>query len=134
KLRTLSLNKPERPFLSNLTGDWIRDEEATDAEYWVRHLRSTVLFADGIARLLDDPERIFLEIGPGQVLSTLTRQNKLRGAGHQVIATIRHPQEAVSDTDFLLGALGKVWLAGGKPDRAALTPGKRRRVPLPTYP
>ena len=133
-LQGIAFQKPKLTFLSNLTGDWITDDQATDPEYWVRHLRSTVLFADGISRLLEDPERIFLEIGPGQVLSTLTRQNARRGTGHDVIATIRHPQESGSDTDFLMGAIAKFWLGGGKLDWAALAGGARRRVPLPTYP
>ena len=134
QVQRITLHKPQRAFLSNLTGDWIAEDQATDPEYWVRHLRSTVLFADGISRLMEDPERIFLEVGPGQVLSTLARQNARRGAGHDVIATIRHPQETASDTDFLLGALGRFWLAGGKFDGAAFTGQARRRVPLPTYP
>jgi len=132
--RRVSLQAPKLPFLSNVTGDWITDEEATDPDYWVRHLRSTVRFADGVSRLLEEPERIFLEIGPGQTLATFTRQNAKRGAGHDVIATIRHPQETASDTDFLMGALGKFWLAGGKLDWAAYADAPRRRVPLPTYP
>ncbi len=131
----LTLNPPKRPFLSNLTGDWITDDGATDPEYWVRHLRSTVQFCDGISRLLEDPERIFLEVGPGQVLSTLTpARTSGVGAGHDVIATIKHPQEAASDTDFLLGAVGRFWLGGGKLDWAAFAGAPRRRVPLPTYP
>ncbi|MFI4950950.1 MAG: aminotransferase class III-fold pyridoxal phosphate-dependent enzyme, partial [Caulobacterales bacterium] len=134
QFQRLTLNKPQRPFLSNLTGDWITDDEATDPDYWVRHLRSTVLFADGVSRLLEDPERIFLEVGPGQVLSTLTRQNAMRGPGHDVIATIRHPQESGPDTNFLLGALGRFWLAGGKLDWAAFAGAARRRIPLPSYP
>ncbi len=47
QLQRAKLRKPKLPFLSNLTGDWIKDNQATDPEYWVRHLRSTVLFADG---------------------------------------------------------------------------------------
>ena len=134
QLRRITLNAPTRPFLSNLTGDWITEAEATDPDYWVRHLRGTVRFADGMARLLEEPERTFLEIGPGQVLSTLTRQNARRGAGHDVIATLRHPQETKSDTDFLLEAAAKFWLAGGTFDEAAFAGAGRRRTPLPTYP
>jgi len=130
----VTLHAPNLPFLSNVTGDWITDEEATDPDYWVRHLRSTVRFAEGISRLLEEPERIFLEIGPGQTLATFTRQNARRGAGHEVFATIRHPQESASDTDFLMASLGKFWLAGGKLDWAAYADAPRRRVPLPTYP
>ena len=44
-------SKPVVPFVSNVTGTWITDEDATDPEYWARHLRSTVLFADGVRPL-----------------------------------------------------------------------------------
>ena len=134
ELRRVTLNAPTRPFLSNLTGDWITDAQATDPDYWVSHLRSTVRFADGVAKLLEDPSQIFLEIGPGQVLSTLTRQNSRRGAGHDVIATLRHPQETRADSEFLLEALAKFWLAGGIFDETGFAGAERRRTPLPTYP
>ena len=134
EVRKLTLNPPRLRFLSNLTGDWISADQATDPEYWVRHLRWTVRFCDGLSKLFDDPERIFLEIGPGQTLAALTRQNARRGPFHDVIATIRHPQESTPDTDFLLSAAGKFWLSGGTFDPAALIGGPRRRVPLPTYP
>ena len=134
EVRRLSLNKPTKRFISSLSGDWITDEQATDADYWVRHLRGTVLFSDGMSRLFEDPERIFLEMGPGQTLSSLTRQNTRRGAGHDVVATIRHPREGCADPDFLLAAVGRFWLAGGKLDGAAFAGVARRRVPLPTYP
>ena len=134
ELQRITFNPPTRPFISNLTGDWITAEEATDTEYWVRHLRSTVRFADGIAKLLDDPDRTFLEVGPGQTLSTFVRQNARRSPTHHVIATIRHPQEASNDQDFLLGAVGKFWLAGGALDWQAFMGAARRKVPLPTYP
>ncbi len=133
-LRRFTLHKPTRRFISNLTGDWISDDEATDPEYWVRHLRSTVLFADGISRLLDDSERIFLEIGPGQTLSTFARQHAKRGSRHDIIATIRHPQESTPDREFLLSAAGRFWLAGGQFNGAAFVGPSRHRVPLPTYP
>ncbi|MFL5542434.1 MAG: type I polyketide synthase, partial [Longimicrobiaceae bacterium] len=51
---------PRLPFLSNVTGDWITPEQATDPGYWVRHLRQTVRFADGARRLLESPERVLL--------------------------------------------------------------------------
>src|SRR5262249_54031309 len=46
---------PSLPWISNLTGTWIRPEEATDPGYWTRHLRETVRFADGVEELLEVP-------------------------------------------------------------------------------
>ena len=51
--RTIPFRPPTIPFVSNVTGTWITDTEATDPAYWVRHLRSTVRFADGVRTLLD---------------------------------------------------------------------------------
>src|SRR5207253_554091 len=65
-LRAVRLSAPTMPFISNLSGTWITADEATDPEYWVRHLRQTVRFADGIRELMTDPARVYLEVGPGQ--------------------------------------------------------------------
>ena len=56
---------PEKPFVSCTTGTWIRAEEATDPQYWVRHLRQPVRFADCVQTLVEK-DRILLEVGPGQ--------------------------------------------------------------------
>lgn len=134
QLQRITMHAPTLPFVSNLSGDWITDDEATDPDYWVRHLRSTVRFSDGMAKLLEEPECIFLELGPGQTLSTLARNNSARDVGHEVIAAIRHTQEDIADDDFLKGAVGRFWLAGGDLDWNVFARGSRRRVTLPTYP
>jgi len=134
--RGIALAPPSIPFVSNVTGTWITDAEATDPAYWARHLASTVRFADGLEALMaEDGPRVFLEVGPGRSLATLARQHPRRPAGLVEIATLRDRREEVSDQAFLLDALGRLWLAGVMPDWAALVAREsRRRVPLPTYP
>ncbi len=56
---------PTLPWVSSLTGDWITPEQAQDSAYWVDQLRRPVRFAKGVARLLEDPARVTLEVGPG---------------------------------------------------------------------
>jgi amino acid adenylation domain-containing protein len=70
--RTL-LSPPAIPFVSNLSGDWIGAEEASDPAYWTRHLRGTVRFADGVRTLRADRDRLLVEVGPGAALSHLAR-------------------------------------------------------------
>ncbi|AUX37715.1 uncharacterized protein SOCE836_099450 [Sorangium cellulosum] len=70
----VTLRAPRIPWVSNVTGTWITEAEAQDPGYWVRHLRSTVRFAGGVTALREQPERIFLEVGPGQTLTALCRQ------------------------------------------------------------
>ncbi len=135
QLARVRLEAPSLPFLSNVTGTWIRAEEATDPAYWVRQLRQAVRFGDGVALLLAEPHRILLEIGPGHILSTLARQHPAAGPGHATIPTLRHARQADADLPFLLGALARFWLAGGEVDWTAFWAGERRhRLSLPSYP
>src|SRR5208282_6038309 len=95
----------------------------------------TVRFSDGLTELFRDPARVFLEVGPGQALTSLTRQHPGKPKSSKVVASMRHPQEQVSDAVFLLNATGQLWVAGVSIDWNALHAGDEpRRVPLPTYP
>jgi acyl transferase domain-containing protein len=126
---------PQIPYVSNLTGTWVTEAEATDPAYWSRHLRETVRFAHGLKELMKEPERVLLEVGPGRVLSGLAIWQTNRSRHNVVVSSIRHPQESDSDVAFLLGALGRLWLAGVDVAwKSFHSRGARRRVPLPTYP
>ncbi|HTC79512.1 MAG TPA: type I polyketide synthase, partial [Terriglobales bacterium] len=128
----VKFHAPQLPYLSNLSGTWITEAQATDSEYWVRHLRETVRFADGVRELVKDPDRVLLEVGPGRTLATLARWNPYRATGQVVLNSGRHPDDSFEDEAFLLTTLGKLWLAGIQFD----WPGfykheQRKRIPLP---
>lgn len=129
-LRQLKLNPPQIPFLSNVSGTWITATEATNPNYWVRHLRQPVRFSAGIAELLKQP-RILLEVGPGRTLSTFAKQHH---AQLVALTSLRHPQEQQSDVAFLLNTLGRLWLLGVSINWAGYAHERRYRLPLPTYP
>ena len=127
------LEPPRIPFLSNLTGTWITAAEATDPDYWARHLRQPVRFAAGVSELLSDPDRVLLEVGPGRTLGTLARRQAERG--RTVLESLPHPTDGGADGPFLLGSLGRLWLAGVEVDWAGFhAHARRRRLPLPVYP
>jgi acyl transferase domain-containing protein len=133
QFQRVRLKPPSRPYISNVTGTWIRASEATDPQYWVQHVRQPVRFADGLAALAHDRPVVLLEVGPGSTLSSLARR-QLSGPSVAVSST-RHPQEAGPDLPVLLAALGKLWLAGARPAWSRLYAGEdRRRVHLPLYP
>jgi phthiocerol/phenolphthiocerol synthesis type-I polyketide synthase E len=129
---------PRIPFVSNLTGTWITAEQATDPEYWVRHLREPVRFADGAATLLADARCAFVECGPGATLATLVRRHPDARGVRAVAATLRRPADAGdahADAAVFLRAAGTLWCAGVPVEWGAWHQGeRRRRVPLPAYP
>lgn len=130
----VSLKAPTKPYISNVTGKWITREEATSAEYWVRHLRGTVRFAKGVQELLRDTSRIYVEIGPGSTLVSLLRQS---AGAVPCTATSSLPgaQDTKTDTECMLEAMGLLWLSGLKVDwRRFHQHELRRRISLPTYP
>lgn len=132
-LQTIKLNPPQIPFVSNVSGTWITNTQATDPNYWAKHLRQAVRFCEGITELAKNPETLFLEVGPGRTLSTFVKQHQK--AESLVLTSIRHPQEQQSDVAFLLNNLGKLWLVGVKVDWSGFyTHERRHRLPLPTYP
>lgn len=134
RCRQINLRVPQIPYISNVTGTWITTEEATSPEYWGRHLRQTVRFADGIRTLLQDPDGIFLEIGPGHTLQALVRMEK-GAVDHLVLSSLPIERDPQSDTAFLLNSLGQLWRGGAAVDWAAFSSGERRfRLSLPTYP
>ena len=132
RLTQLRLSPPALRWVSCVTGRTIRDEEATSAEYWARHARETVRFADGVAALAaQDPSPLLLEVGPGNVLSTLALQT-LQGGG-KVITSMQGSEHERDDRDCLLEALGRLWAHGAELDWGAWHTDPRRRIPLPTY-
>ncbi len=132
KVRAVRRHPPRVPVLSNLTGTWLTPEQAADPAYWSAHLRNAVRFADGVSELLTQPDRLFLEVGPGRTLTTLVSQNR---AGVTAVASLRHPREETHDATALLGAVGRLWMAGADVQWSGFRSGETRlRVPLPTYP
>ncbi|WP_460427465.1 type I polyketide synthase [Azotobacter armeniacus] len=133
-LSRIELSAPRIPFVSNLSGRWITAEEARSPAYWVRHVRGTVRFADGLEELLGKPDRILLEVGPGETLSALARRHPQAGA-RPVLATQCHPQRRELNAEQPARCLAQLWLSDLELDAAGFFGGDRpRRVPLPTYP
>ena len=134
--RTISLSEPTTRLVSNVTGEWVADGVMTDPEYWVRHLRQPVRFADGIATMVSpetgsEGDRVLIEIGPGRSLVSLARSAPSPATG---VTTLRHPKETADDVTFFRHALATAWTAGVELDSTALVGDGRRRIALPPTP
>ncbi|MFI9802959.1 type I polyketide synthase [Streptomyces sp. NPDC052301] len=119
----LVFNEPRIPVVSNLTG---RPVESYTPEYWVRHVREAVRFADGVRTLHELGVSTFVEIGPGGVLSGMAQ------ACADDIVTIPVLRADRSEQQAVVTALAELHVHGVSPDWQALLPGARR-VDLPTY-
>ncbi|HEX8441989.1 non-ribosomal peptide synthetase/type I polyketide synthase, partial [Archangium sp.] len=131
----LRLSAPQRPYVSSLTGTWIRAEEATDPSYWARQMRQPVRFAAGLDTLQKEGYGIYIEVGPDQALTTLTKMH-LRGTGPvRVVPSLPRAGSSASDHGTLLEALGTLWQAGLEVRwERFYAHEQRQRLPLPTYP
>ncbi len=126
-VRTLTFHAPRIPVVSNVTGDLTG--EITSPEYWVRHVREAVRFADGVRCLEREGVTDFVELGPDAVLTTLARDCLPESAG-ELIATLRRGRH---EAEAVVRAVALARLRGATPDWRAVFPGARR-VDLPTYP
>lgn len=133
--RKIELRPPQIPFVSNVNGRWITPQEACSAGYWVRHVRSTVRFAEGLDELFSKRDRILLEVGPGETLSSLAKRHPAADAGRPILASQAHPNRRDLNPDQPARCVAQLWVAGVEIDwRAFCGDQDRRRVPLPTYP
>ncbi len=134
-LSRLTLRAPQIPLLSNVTGTWMSDTEATNPATWARQIRATVRFSDEVDALLADPHRVLVEVGPGGTLTASAMRHPRWSTGHRAVRLMRHHAQNRDDRDAFLLALGQLWSAGVDVDWAPLRGGHRPQlVSLPGYP
>ncbi len=119
--------EPQQSWVSNVTGQPITAELATDADYWCQHLRQPVQFYDCARTVLQlDPQVLLLEIGAGQNMSALLAEH---GAPLCATALSRHNHQ--HDADWLQ-AVGFLWQRGVEIDwKGFAFQNQPGRVPLP---
>ncbi len=133
-LEKISFGRQAIPVISNLTGKPCTDAEIATPAYWVNHLRYTVRFADGINYILQEPQALLLEIGPGVELASFVRAAKSRTQQHKVISLVRHANTVEDDLQHLLQGLGKIWTAGTIPAwKEMYADAQRVKISLPAY-
>ncbi len=129
----ISLSPPSIPIISNVTGDWLSDEQAIDPLYWYQHLRQTVQLNKGLEFLLSEQYSLFVEVGPGQSMYHFAKA--ISGGQANVVYTLPSHHREVNDFQQLLTALGEIWSSGVSIDPEPLYENiSRKRLPLPTYP
>ncbi|WP_446681676.1 SDR family NAD(P)-dependent oxidoreductase [Allokutzneria oryzae] len=124
---SISYSAPTIQLVSNVSGSLAADAQVTNPEYWVRHVRDAVRFADGIATLEAEGVTKFVELGPDGVLSAMGADCASEKA--VFIPVLRKGRdEAVTS----VAALAELHARGVPIDWNAVFPGAQR-VDLPTY-
>ncbi|SMH62085.1 hybrid non-ribosomal peptide synthetase/type I polyketide synthase [Azospirillum agricola] len=134
----VAYHPPRIPYVSGTTGGRVDAALVSRPDYWVRHLRDAVRFADGIGTVLAESDTALLEIGPGNALGTFARAHPGFDPARPVAASLPHPQqrqEGMEEDALIAQSLGRLWQAGVAVDWSGRGTGQaRRKVPLPTYP
>lgn len=130
----IDFKEPQIPYISNQTGTWIRNEEATSPIYWRKHLRETVLFAQGIKSLLEDDRLVLLEVGAGNILSHFAH-HFLANKKAKTVSSLPPAHARVSEMYGLLKAVGQLWIEGVPFNWQSFNKApKGEKISLPTYP
>nr|QBF51759.1 type I polyketide synthase [Streptomyces caniferus] len=132
---SVSFAEPRIPVVSNVTGELATAEQLTSPDYWVRHVRDAVRFADGVRWLAEHGVTRLLELGPGGTLTAMA-QSCLADTGDDdtervYLAALRANRP---ETTSLMSAMAGAFASGAPLDWSAYFAGTgARRVDLPTY-
>ena len=130
----ITLNPPQRRFISNVTGAWISDADAVDPAYWARHLRQAVRFGDGLDTLQREGIDLLLEVGPGNALQKLARAS---GWSAPQLISLGLNRQSPQQAPALAACVAQLWTRGAaidwrKTGRSEHAPAPAR-VALPGY-
>ncbi len=133
-LQSVQWQNPIIPYLSNLTGDWISESVLQQENYWLDHMLNTVQFSRCVQQIALIPNTVFVEVGPGQILSSLITKKLPKTTTLNLLPSDQQ-QKYFTPSHLIAKALKTLWCHGitihweTYYDRE-----KRQRIPLPTYP
>ncbi len=123
---------PTLPLICNRTGAVLTADTPLDAQYWRRHSRQPVQFAESVHTVAALGCSVLMEIGPQPVLTGAAVQIWPEHlAAPRAIVSLR---KGVGDRRQIAEALAAAYVSGHRPTFAALHRQPRRRLELPTYP
>lgn len=131
-LESCTLHAPVLPIVSTVTGKVIDPQLISTKQYWLDNIRQSVNFADAAQVLMEQNNYTYLEVGPGNTLSSLLRSCSEKPAKIHCVSSLRHPSENTLDTVFLEAAQAKLHTCQAA-IKSSLLVDTGNRVALPTY-
>ena len=123
---------PTLPLVCNRTGAVLTAQTPIDAQYWRRHSRQPVQFAESVRTVAALGCSILMELGPQPVLTGAAVQVWPEHlAAPRAIVSLR---KGVGDRRQIADALAAAYVGGHQLDFAALHQQARHALELPTYP
>ncbi|MEU5959554.1 polyketide synthase dehydratase domain-containing protein, partial [Streptomyces sp. NPDC047525] len=117
----LTYHAPTLPVISNVSGQLATAAELTDPGYWVRQVRGTVRFHQGITTLAAAGVRTFAEIGPRGVLTAMVTDCLPPDIADSTVC-VALSRTGRPETTTLVQALARLWTTGTHLDWHTLTP------------
>lgn len=136
-LTQFKFNTPKKHFISNVTGNYITNEDAINPAYWAKQLRSTVQFSAGLKKIKETiAEVLFVEVGAGNVLNKLIIRHKDNKDRPYPVARFMHTLEERKhqNTVSIEEIIGTLWGNGATLNFSTYFSLKSQKtVELPAY-
>jgi iturin family lipopeptide synthetase A len=127
--QNVSASAPKLHYVSALNGGPIGKEDKLDGAYWARHCRESVKYALALQSLIERGHTLFIEIGPGNVLSKLGRQANAN------LTWLNSIESEKNDNANISSSVASAYAQGISINWSGFEAGnKQTRVALPTYP
>ena len=136
--RAVTYHPPALSVISDLTGEPAEESDLCSPEYWVRHVRHTVRFRDGVRRLRALGVTRYVELGPDGVLCAMVQEVlAARDAEPSALPPLVVPllRRDHAEQRSAVAALARLHLTGRTPRWSAVFAGHPPAEPdaLPTY-
>jgi len=132
--REIRLSAPSIPIASTVTGQWLSAEEATNPDFWVKHVRKTVRFGDAAKLCLEAAPSVFIESGPGQSLESAVKRQLAKDSPHGVVSTIPAADARVDALLYFYSSLGQIWACGDYISWELFDKTRKNLASYPAYP
>ena len=133
----IELRSPTVPIVSNVSGERLTTEQATDPSYWVDHMCATVRFDAVLGEVVRTGDHAIVEIGPGRSLGAMATAHPdlSRERWPHVVSTLPAASDGRSAPEVLADGVARLWLCGVDVDwKAHRADRGGRTVSLPGYP